>query len=235
VRLFLPIVTFFKGFFRSVRLGWGCWLILIIIAAAVLQGVLLKYEEKPRNTSTAQTPSAPGKPPSEFTLPQDQWGTDISSDEMTGRKRHFAFSKQVGPTQEMAFPYNGVEARLAIGCDGKSEWAYIAFTKSPNLLNTDTQEGYSLINTRIKWDDKMENITLHQDWGESALHFRDYKSAISKIGKSNSVTLELNWYGSGQTVFRFSSSGAPQALEEIRKECGADTGAKSGGGAKKEE
>jgi hypothetical protein len=71
---------------------------------------------------------------------------------MTGATQVFAASPTVGPTQRIGPPYGGVEAWLGVGCDRKSEWAYIGFNVAPNLTDTETESGYNRIFTRIKWE-----------------------------------------------------------------------------------
>lgn len=147
------------------------------------------------------------------------WDTSLSKDEMTGERSAYASSPITGPTERMAFPYSDTKAWLGVGCNFLYEWVYVGFTTAPNLNKTDTKDGYNLIRTRIKWDDKVEYITLTQDWGSKFIHFSDDRSIISNIAKSNSVLLELNWHGEGKTYFKFSLSGSSAALKKIRSEC----------------
>lgn len=147
------------------------------------------------------------------------WDTSLSKDEMTGEQSAYAISPTVAPTEKMNFPYGDTKAWLGVGCDGKNEWAYIGFNNAPNLNNTDTEDGYNRIRTRIKWDNKVENVTLIQEWGAAFIHFSDDESAIANIAKSTSVLLELNWHGNGKTYFRFPLDGSSAALQTIREEC----------------
>jgi hypothetical protein len=120
----------------------------------------------------------------------------------------------------MGFPYSVTTEWLGVGTDGKTEWVFVGFSESPNLTNTDTQDGYSLVRTRIKWDDDVENVTLTQEWGGKFLQFRDGTNAISKIARSSTVLLELDWYGEGKTYFRFSLAGSEAAITRMRQSCG---------------
>jgi hypothetical protein len=147
------------------------------------------------------------------------WNTSLSKDEMTGKKSAYASSPITAPSKRMEFPYGDTKAWVGVGCDGTTEWAYVGFNTPPNLSNTDTKDGYNLISTRIKWGEKVENITLTQEWSAKFIHFRDDKSIISNIAKSNSVLLELNWHGHGNIYFKFSLSGSSAALKKIRNEC----------------
>ncbi len=149
----------------------------------------------------------------------DQWDTSISKDEMTGEKSAYASSSIIGPTKRMGFPYGDTNAWLGVGCDGESEWVYVGFTNSPNLNDTEIEDGYNLIRTRIKFDDKIENVTLTQNWGSKFLHFRKDSEIILNIAKSNSLLLELNWHGQGKTYFKFSLNGSSAAIDKIGDEC----------------
>jgi hypothetical protein len=148
-----------------------------------------------------------------------EWDTSISRDEMTGKILAQAHSLIVAPTKKLASPYNNLKAVLAIVCDKTDEWVYVNFTMAPNLSNTETKDGYSDISTRIKWDDKVEDITLSQDWGAKSIHFDNDKEIVLKITKSNFVLLELNWYSLGKVYFKFPLAGSSAALKTIRSEC----------------
>ncbi len=149
-----------------------------------------------------------------------QWTNSTSKDEMTGERSCYVHSKSTRPTEKMGFPYGDTTAWMGIGSDGESEWVYVRFSDSPNLLDTSIEDGYNLIETRIKWDDKVEDVTFVQEWGAEALHFRDDASAIARIMKSNSVLLELNWYGEGKVYFRFSLQGSSAGIAKMRRDCG---------------
>jgi len=147
------------------------------------------------------------------------WETSTSKDKMTEEKISYANSSLTVTTEKMGFPYSDVKAWLGVGCDGTDEWAYVGFNRAPNLSNTDTKDGYSLINTRIKWDNNLDYVNFSQDWGAKFIHFRNEKSAISGIIESNFVLLELDWHGQGKTYFKFSLKGSSTALKAIRSSC----------------
>jgi hypothetical protein len=119
----------------------------------------------------------------------------------------------------MNFPYSDVKAWLGVGCDGSNEWAYIGFNKSPNLVDTETEDGYNTIRTRIKWNDSIQKVTLIQEWGASFIHFQNDRDAISKIVSSNSALLELKWHGQQATYFKFPLDGSSAALKSMRSKC----------------
>ena len=148
-----------------------------------------------------------------------QWKTSSSVDEMTGERSCYAHSPRVKPTETMGFPHNDVRAWLGFGTDGSSEWAYIGFSTAPNLVDTDIKDGYNKIRTRIKWDDDIRTTTLTQDWGASFLRFRHDDIVIGMIIESNTVLLELSWYGEGKTYFRFPLGGSAAAIAKARAAC----------------
>ena len=100
-----------------------------------------------------------------------KWEISSLKNEMTGEKSVHAVSPIIGPTKRMGFPYGNVKAGLAVGCNSTSEWTYIGFNASPNLNNKDIKDGHNLIETRIKWDNNIENVTLIQNWGERFIFF----------------------------------------------------------------
>lgn len=159
-----------------------------------------------------------------FTMPAyGEWSTSLSKDKMTGAISTYATSPGTTPTKVMGFPYRNVKAWLVVTCHekifGETEGAYIAFNVSPNLSNPITRSGYNLIHARIKWDDNLhENVVLTQNWGSKFIGFQDDQSAISLIAKSNSMLLELDWYGLGFTYFKFQLNGSSEALKKIRSE-----------------
>lgn len=147
------------------------------------------------------------------------WKVSVSKDEMTGKKECYAISPTTKPTKPMGFPYAGVVAWMGVGTDADSEWVFVGFNEAPNLANTTTKDGYNLITTRIKWDDQLENVSMTQDWSAKFLHFQHDSKAIASIGQAQSVLLELNWYGNGNTYFRFPLGGSGSAISTMRTSC----------------
>lgn len=148
-----------------------------------------------------------------------QWDTSTSEDQMTGEKTCYATSSSVNSTEPMGFPYSDTKAWIGIGTDGSDEWVYIGFSESPNLTDTSIQDGYDKINTRIKWnEDEIEEKGLTQKWGSKFIHFQDNDYIISKIESSNTLLIELNWYGEDTVYYSFSLDGSAAAINEIRKE-----------------
>lgn len=149
-----------------------------------------------------------------------QWDNSSSIDEMTGEVSAYCSSQFVSSTKKMNFPYTDTKAFLGIGNDGKSEWVYIGFTNQPNLLNTETKDGYNVFNTRIKWDDELTSSKFIQTWGANSIQFWNSEEVVENIRNSNTVLLELEWHGSGKVYFRFNLSGSTKAVNKMRAKTG---------------
>lgn len=148
-----------------------------------------------------------------------QWDVSSSTDEMTGKATAYCSSPSTSPTKRMDFPYSDTKAWLGIGCDGDTEWIYIGFTTQPNLLNTDIEDGYNVISTRIKWDNDLLVESFTQTWGAKFIHFRNDEIAIQNVMKSNTLLVELNWHGNGKTYFKFNLAGSSKAIAKMRAMC----------------
>ncbi|PNR93279.1 MULTISPECIES: hypothetical protein [unclassified Petrotoga] len=148
-------------------------------------------------------------------IPKDEakWRVYVSKDEMTGEEVWYAISPTVTSTQKME---HEVLACLIVGYNGEIELVNIWFSLIPNLQNSLINDGYDIIRTRIKWDDEVEPVTLLHEWGSYALIFAgDEKDYVSKIINSDTMMLELNWYGEGKVYFQFPLEGAAEAIDEI--------------------
>jgi hypothetical protein len=152
-------------------------------------------------------------------ISKPSWNTTTSKDEMTGEFSAYAHSPRAYPSKKMSFPYNDVHSWMGIGCNSESEWVYFGFNVAPNLTKDKTKDGYSLIETRVKWDKEIEDVVLTQDWGAKFIHFRNYSSAMSKIAASNSALLELQWHGQQSVYFDFTLNGSSKALSDLRALC----------------
>jgi|TARA_B100001971_G_scaffold206324_1_gene224930 RNA polymerase subunit RPABC4/transcription elongation factor Spt4 len=169
------------------------------------------------NTATsgsAATSSSTRTPP-----PPPSWRTSNSTDQITGERSAYASSPRTTSTTPMEFPYSDAQAWLGVGCDSDSEWAYVGFTDSPNLVDDETRDGYNEIRTRIRWDDEAGQELFTQAWGADFLHFQSDAATIMRVASSNAFRLELNWYGQGRVYFDFSLNGSSQAISDIRASC----------------
>lgn len=149
-----------------------------------------------------------------------QWDTSSSVDEMTGESSAYAHSPPIPATQPMAFPYQDTRAWVGFGCNGEREWAFIGFTEPPNLTDSSIGDGYSSIDPRIRWDDEPVGSTrLTQRWGDRFLDFAYDGPVIEKMQSAGTLLVELKWYGSGTTYFRFPLAGSTAAIQQARSQC----------------
>ena len=200
------------------------WFVLIIIAYLVYSA-----SQSSNTTSSYKKPASTEKSnikPKEVVedkvveiKPRTDWRTTSSTDEMTGKVTVYAASKTTYPVPTMKFPYSDVDSWIGVGCDGKNEWVYFGFSNDPNLTNTSTEDGYSAINTRLKWDDKVENVNLTQSWGSRFIHFSDDKKALINLKSAKAVKLELQWHSQDKVYFNYSLKGSSKAIQEIRQKC----------------
>ena len=194
-----------------------CLFILLIIVVVI--GVASKNGESSHSRASYRSTTSSSEA-LEKTLPsQPEWKTTISKDEMTGKFSAYAYSPTAYPSPKMEFPYGDVSSWMAVGCNVESKWVYFGFSDQPNLTNDETESGYNLITTRIKWNDQVETTTLSQDWGSKFLRIINDKSVLTKVAKSNKVLLELQWYGQRAAYFEYSLKGSSKALQEIFNQC----------------
>lgn len=215
------------GYTKKERKKYGCGtLILVFVVGMILLSILTPGTDTTKSAPIiAGTPAAKegkaaqAKEPKPVERATPKWTTSKSKDEMTGAVRIHAHSPAVEATQRMRFPYTGVKAWLGVGCSEGAEWAYIGFSESPNLVDSDTQDGYDSITTRTKWDEELITTTLFQTWGDRFLSFEDDELAIYRVARSSNMLLELNWHGEGKTYFKFSLAGSSAALADMRQAC----------------
>ncbi|MDA0857558.1 MAG: hypothetical protein O2900_16395 [Proteobacteria bacterium] len=138
---------------------------------------------------------------------------------MTGEKSSYTSSVVTKATEPMQFPYSDVVAWLGVGCNSENKWSYIGFSTSPNITDDETEDGYNIIKTRVRWDKNVENIMLTQEWGSKFLHFSNDEQIIDNFKKYNTFLIELNWYGEGNVYFNFSLSGSTKAISKMESNC----------------
>lgn len=149
-----------------------------------------------------------------------QWTTTSTTDEMTGATRHIAMSDPTEPTREMDFPYQDLEGRIVVACEGGAEMAILYFTKRPNLTDTDYgASGGPAVDTRVKFDDKIKDLRVRHESGRQSLTIAGDTFFIRDVMESSTALVELPWYGHGDVYFRFSLTGSVEAIQSIRSRC----------------
>lgn len=149
-----------------------------------------------------------------------EWTVDSSKDPMTGTEKWTAKSSYAVATEEMEFPYHNVEAWIEVVCESGTTNVKIGFSNGPNLMDTSLhQDGYEIIDTRIKWDVKIEEIRLNHDYASKYIDFRNDQDIIEKLKNYNTLLLELNWFAEDEVYFEFSLDGSKEAMDEIQENC----------------
>lgn len=210
------------------RTHWFTWLVAVFFGL-VLVGAIVDADKPQVNASSDGVAPEDHSDLQEIVVtstkipvpekPKSKWYTFSSSDEMTGKFSAYTGMPDSRGYPEMEFPYGGVSASLHVGCSKKSEWAYFKFSQSPNLANTETEDGYNIIETTVRWDDKVESVRLRQNWGDSGIHFYNDGHAIKKIEGSSELLLRLTWHGQRDVHFKFSLLGSGNALKDMRTMC----------------
>ena len=150
-----------------------------------------------------------------------EWGFTVSTDKMTGETIPSCYSEYTQPTYEMDSPYGDTECFLALS---KYEPSYIGigiiFTNQPNLNDTENDDGYNIIKTRIKFGDDVEYITMKQEWGSKVLvvvfdSLKDKEEFINKLKEHDEMLLELKWYGQGNVYFPIKLDGSTKFINKV--------------------
>ncbi len=145
-----------------------------------------------------------------------EWTTGFSEDKMTGEKFAYSYSSWVTSLSPLKFPYKGVKARLVIGCGKKREWAHIQFTQAPNLRNTETSDGFSSLDARVKYGNVVEKFFFTQSWGSDLL---DMYGSYLKLAKHKEFLVELPWYGNDNAYFKFNVEGMRKGHRDMYRIC----------------
>lgn len=200
---------------KTSKLTW--FILLLIIGVTYL---VYQFPDDHSQTSSVKSNEPEKSMPIQKKLPpKPTWKFHQSKDEMTGDVRGFASSPRSPPRKSMDFPYRDIESWMGVGCENESEWVYFGFSSKPNITNNETESGYSVISTRIKWDENLEDVKLTQEWGSEFIHFMYDKPALKNISEKNKVLLELDWYSEGMVHFEYTLRGSSKALLEIRAIC----------------
>ena len=192
----------------------GCILLFACGLIAVVVTLIIPRSGGPRS----QAPVASGKTQQTVTRVASvpKWAFTTSTDEMDGATRYFAQSPASEPTEAMDFPYHDIEAWLGVGVSEADEWTYIGFSGEPNIAGAETHDGYDSFVARVRWDDKMETMTMIHEWGSKFIGFKDDPRAIAKMMAASKVLVEISWYGEGQVHFEFSLAGSSSAVAKAR-------------------
>lgn len=151
------------------------------------------------------------------------WKVTEGNDPMAESKTYYATSPMVKSLEGMRHPYSDVESWIGVGCSNKYYWAYIGYTNS-NFTGGEYKRGKTYHKTKIKYDDKLENITLFE--GSSGrdhleVYIKDERHFLRQIMSSNEVTTGISWHKMGDVWFKYPLSGSDGAIREVFEKCKA--------------
>lgn len=151
---------------------------------------------------------------------QAAWDVRVDKDDFEGTTQVFVSSPWAKPMSPMASPYDGTRSTLSVGCENGKEWAYLYFTKKPNLTYaTDRITGFDYFKFPIMFDGKKDTASMSHAWGGSFISFKHDKWATDKMSTSKEMKIKLSWYGNEGVVFKYDLRGATAALKEMRSKC----------------
>ena len=75
------------------------------------------------------------------------------------------------------------------------------------------------INTRIKFDENVQNVQLIQLLEHKVAIFFKNENDEKRLFKSNKILLELDWYNEGKIYFEYDVKGVSQAIKNMKKKC----------------
>jgi len=148
------------------------------------------------------------------------WSVTRKIDPISGQTIAYASSPNSKPVRKREFPYGGIQMAIGFACDTDSEWGYLTFTETPNLIYDEIKDGYSLSLSRVRWDNVFYNrVELLQWRGEKALRFVNKARAIGDMMRYNTMLVELDWYGLGKVYFEATLAGSTAAISQARTIC----------------
>ena len=150
---------------------------------------------------------------------QASWGqVRANPDELTGNVSHYSVS---GPaaTVRFSFPYDNVRGYIYAVCESnESPYIGLTFSRSPNLVNDQTESGYSVSRNRISIDGNVERYRFTQQWGSRNIFSTDQR-LVARIKSGVLMRLELDWYGEGKVIFSFPLTGSSKAISALDSKC----------------
>lgn len=143
---------------------------------------------------------------------------------MTGEKLCYAMSPITPSLRPMLPPYDGTDAWLGLMVGKGGVWAYVGFTKIPNIRQQTAGRHFV---TRVRWDDELTRFRMSHDSGSRFIYFSvdvnapnwTGNDAAERMYQSESVLLELNWYSQGLVHYQFSMDGAKDAIAAMYASC----------------
>jgi len=146
-----------------------------------------------------------------------EWTLLYAQDEMTGEKTWYVSSSIVFPTEKLSFPYQNMAGRLVILYDPIKNIDMVALMLNSILSLEDGVlygDGF-LYTTRVKWDDKVEDVRIFNGIFEKNVLFVDSEYIVKNMRSSKTMLLELNLFSGGSVYFKFDLTGVSEAIDQL--------------------
>jgi len=156
---------------------------------------------------SSSSPSSSRGSVSRASIPVPNWKSHAYVTDLEKEKRAYVESKTVVSDRPMDFPYTNTTATLNVVKNSSSTWAYIEFSQAPNVVGTDTQNGYHIIKANVYIDGVRETATMTQEWGSKTLHFRYPTWLIKKLRSCTDFRVNIRWHGDPGVVWSFKGTG----------------------------
>lgn len=147
------------------------------------------------------------------------WSKASTTDEMRGTRSFYVLSPDMRPSRPMTFPYQGTTANLVVACNNNREWAYLVFSKNPNIVGDTPRGTYSEAYLDIAWGPEITRHLITQDVGSKFLMFYDSEDVFRRIESSPRMIVEIPWYSQGRVQFSVSLEHGKQAVAYLRQQC----------------
>mgnify|MGYP000855178551 CR=1 FL=1 len=144
-----------------------------------------------------------------------EWELLKVNDPMTGQVSWYAVSPVAYPSRTLSYPYTNLQAWIAVSVEDGTDLPFVLFSVIPVFYNSSAGNGYYLIDTRVKWNNSVEQMLFYQAALNSRLYFVDFSRATKLIRNSNIVMIEFNLYPDGIVYFTFDLTGASKAIDNL--------------------
>lgn len=144
------------------------------------------------------------------------WNVHQFKDEMDGHKIWNASSEEEAAYGQLSWPSNDVAAHITVGKDRGDMFVVLVFSKSPNLVGGQTENGYSIYKLPISFDGRAKKLTITQKWGSPNLYAKYPSWFIEKMKSAKEVKIRVPWYQQAAMYFKFDVSGLEKAIDKFK-------------------
>lgn len=190
----------------------GCLGVIILFIFIYIIGSM-SGDSSSSSTSTSSSSSTSNRTP----VKAKNWSSHAYITDLEKEKGAYVASIDVRSDDKMDFPYTNTTASISIVKNKNSTWAYMEFSQAPNLVNTQIEDGYNIVEANVYIDGVRETATLTQEWGSKTLYFRYPTWLINKLNSCNTFRVNLRWYGNPNVVWSFVGDGFASEYEAMLK------------------